>query len=244
MGYLDKAIKVTRRDGLCTTITSGIPFLYNRHIAPQLPRRSATYNGVEVKAARYFDGILPWRRCDRPKYESGIVAALEGNIREDDNVVIVGGGWGVTTVKVAQLASDGTVTVYEGSTEHISHIEDTLSRNNLSGDISIRHSVVGIPTQLWGNKGKAGRTNPSELAECDVLELDCEGSEKQILRNMGIRPRCIIVETHGMYDSSTSEVQQILEELSYDIESVRIAEEEFREHCIENDVYVIVATKM
>jgi hypothetical protein len=39
------------------------------------------------------------------------------------------------------------------------------------------------------------QVTPAELPECDVLELNCEGSEIGILRNMTIRPRAIAVET-------------------------------------------------
>jgi hypothetical protein len=46
--------------------------------------------------------------------------------------------------------------------------------------------------------------SPAELPECDILELDGEGAESLILRNMTIRPRVIAVETHGVYGAPTS----------------------------------------
>ena len=45
---------------------------------------------------------------------------------------------------------------------------------------------------MWWGEGIL----PEELPSCDVLELDCEGSEIDILRRMVITPRVIIVEIH------------------------------------------------
>jgi hypothetical protein len=43
--------------------------------------------------------------------------------------------------------------------------------------------------------------------------MDCEGAETTILADISIRPRCIIVETHGNRD----EVRKLLTERGYDI---------------------------
>jgi hypothetical protein len=45
---------------------------------------------------------------------------------------------------------------------------------------------------------------PSELPPCNVLELDCEGAEVEILREMNIQPRVILVETHDHFSAGNS----------------------------------------
>jgi hypothetical protein len=47
--------------------------------------------------------------------------------------------------------------------------------------------------------------------------MDCEGSEINILRNINIRPRVLIVETHPSFGSPTDDVVRCLTELDYKI---------------------------
>jgi hypothetical protein len=203
MNYLTKAIAVLRRDGLLGLLNKGVPFVYNRHIAPIMPRTNAVYIGVDVEAARYFDSILPWRDKNKPHYESGLVSGLEDYVETGDSIVIVGGGWGVTAVKAAQQAgSSGKVTVYEGSAKEIDHVKNAVERNGVSGRVKIIHSIVGPIVSLRGEAGKATHTPPDELPECDVLELDCEGSKIEILESITIRPRVILIESRQVLKSN------------------------------------------
>jgi hypothetical protein len=41
--------------------------------------------------------------------------------------------------------------------------------------------------------------SPASLSECDVLECDCNGMELDILRNMDIRPRVLIIEVEAPF---------------------------------------------
>jgi hypothetical protein len=94
MSYIDRTISILREDGFFALLKEGVPFVYNRHIAPLLPRTNAVYNGVDVNAARQFDSILPWRDKDRPDYESGLVSGLKNELKEGEHIIIVGGGMG------------------------------------------------------------------------------------------------------------------------------------------------------
>jgi len=244
MNYFIKAISVLGREGPFGLLKRGVPFIYNRHIAPVLPRTNADYNGVRVRAARYFDSVLPWREKNKPQYESGLVSGLDEYVEEGDSVVIVGGGWGVTAVKAAQKAGgSGQVTVYEGSTEEINHVRETTQRNNVSDRVEVIHSVVGPKVSLRGEAGAASYVAPEDLPECDVLELDCEGSEIDILKNLSIRPRVILIESHGMHGAPTSKVEDLLKELSYSVKSKEAADKRIEEFCRENDIYSLVAVR-
>lgn len=151
MTILTKAIRVLREDGPSELLKQGVPYVYNNHIAALLPKTNASYNGVDVKAARYFDTIVPWREKDRPHYESGLISGIEEYVREGDDVVIVGGGWGVTAVKAAQnVGSSGKVTVYEGSNEEVNHVQETIRKHNLSDRVDVIHGIVGPEISLRG----------------------------------------------------------------------------------------------
>jgi len=82
---------------------------------------------------------------------------------------------------------------------------------------------------------------PSALPVCDVLELDCEGSELGILEGMKIRPRGLVVETHGVFGAPTLAVRKVIESCGYSVLSVRLAEERMHDLHVAQDVQVIVA---
>ena len=102
----------------------------------------------------------------------------------------------------------------------------------------MKHAVVGEAISVHGEQDDRSKliVPPAELPECDVLELDCEGSEIGILRNMTIRPRAIAVETHGLYGAPTTMVKELLENLGYAVHECGIAEPRVLEECEENDI--------
>lgn len=244
MNDITKAIRVLRRDGPSELLKRGVPHAYNNYIAPFLPRTNASYNGIDVNAARYFDNIVPWRQKNKPYYESGLISGIEEYVRKGDNVVIVGGGLGVTAVKAARnVGSSGKVTVYEGSDKEVNHVQDTIRKHKVSDRVNVIHGIVGPKISLRGEAGKPSRISPEQLPECDVLELDCEGAEIEILEKMSIRPRVILVESHGKYDASSSKVEELLNRLSYSVKSKKVADKGGEEHCLENDIYTLAAVK-
>lgn len=217
---------------------------YNRYFSDILPTITARYNGVEVNTARDFDALFPLSDRDKPHYESGIVSFIDDLVKEEDEIVIVGGGWGVTAVKAAQkVGSSGNVLLYEGSTEAVQRSKETLQLNGVSNRVDVKHVVVGPLVDISGDIGEVDKISADELPECDVLELDCEGSEINILKNLEIRPRTIFVESHGMNDAPSSKVKDELEGLSYTIESVEIADLGMKDLCEEDDIYAIAAVK-
>ena len=107
------------------------------------------------------------------------------------------------------------------------------------------HAVVGEAIAVYGVPDQLSTlvVSPAELPECDILELDCEGAESLILRNMAIRPRVIAVETHGVYGAPTRVVKELLEKLDYAVEEWGIAEPRVSEECEANDIRILVGKR-
>ena len=204
-----KALDVLRSDGFIPLIRKGVPFAHNNYISSYLPRTVVRYNGVPVKAGRLFDTALPEREGHLPESESGLISAISRHISPGDNVETDGGGWGVTTVAVAiQLGSYGSVTVFEGAQREFKRVKETVTLNSVSAIVEVQHAIIGPKINLKSAAGDPNRILPDQLPHCDVLDLDCEGSEIGILQNLSLRPENIFVETHGICDSPTNEVKK------------------------------------
>lgn len=230
-------------------------FAYRRMIRPWLPGRPLLYAGIPISYDRKWgDRIVPstWRPdiayetgyTDEPDYELALIDALNKSVKSGDRVIVVGGGFGVTAVIAAlRVGPTGFVDCFEGSKQYVRHIEETARRNKVS-NITVRHAVVSKPIAVYGSEKDLGTVvPPDQLPTCDVLELDCEGAEVDILRNMVIRPRIIIVETHGMHGASTPLVDSLLREQGYAVQNLGLAEPRIRDICIENDIQVLLATR-
>jgi hypothetical protein len=217
---------------------------YVKYIRPQLPERANIYNGVRVLNGRLFDQSVSFVEGNRPNYESAIVSSLSKVVKSDDRVVVVGGGWGVTSVVAArQLGREGSVVVYEGSKMHVEAIKKTARLNGVENNINVIHAIVGKKIKLKGSNNGAKIINPDEIGRCDVLELDCEGAERIIIDEMNIRPRNIIVETHGHRKSPTELMRVKLEEMSYNIQSCQIAALDRAEYCEQKDIKILTVEK-
>lgn len=242
---LCNAVKIFRTEGMTTFLLKTINYFYRRTVMLFLPIRSVKYNNISVPTARLFDGVLPWRsRQDRPNYESGLISGIEEHVQPGSDVVIVGGGWGVTAVKAAEkVGEDGSVTVYEGSAKGVDQVRRTVRTNGYMNVVNVRHAIVGTALNLRGDSEGAAVVSPKNISRCDVLELDCEGSEIEILEQLTIRPDMVLVETHGMYNASTDTVKSILLDMSYSIVSNVVADRDQREKCIADDVRVLTALR-
>lgn len=144
-------------------------------------------------------------------------------------------------VAANQVGSDGQVITYEGAVEAADDILDTLQLNDVRKIVTLERAVVGEEISLWGDREDGEIVPPDELPDCDVLVLDCEGAEVVILEEMEIRPRAMIVETHGLYDAPKSKVADRIKSLGYDVQDYGVAEERVADFCIENVIYVLAA---
>lgn len=211
---------------------------YNMYVRERLPEKIGMQNGVAVRG--------PVRLLDRqdvfPEYEAALIAGLRERVNSSDDIVIVGGGRGVSTVAAAHLSgNDGSVLTYEAILENVNKVINTVNLNEVNERVEVVHSIVGKYSDSsedhYGTPEDATLIQPTDLPDCDVLELDCEGAELNILRQMNINPTDIIVETHEFAGISTQEVSKTLEEMDYKILNKRVESES-------KGVYVLTATKL
>ena len=76
-----------------------------------------------------------------------------------------------------------------------------------------------------------------------MLELDCEGAERGIFDAMTIRPRAIVVETHGMAGSPSEGIRRQLEALGYAVTDLGVAEPRLQAYCEQRDIRVLLGTR-
>lgn len=216
LGYITRSLEIRREHGVRELLSRIAPFIKYQILKPVhhtymklfhiiLPvRRNAILNDVQVppsimRPRLYFDEHLPFYAIpDNKLKENGIVTAHKEYTESDDDVVIIAGGMGVSTVRAAREASDGELEVFEGGSEQAKAVKDVVDLHELEDRVTVHHAIVGEKIDVYG----AGQTDSAKqitydsIPDCDVLELDCEGSELEILRNLSISPRVIIVELH------------------------------------------------
>lgn len=204
-----------------------IQSLYNSLVREYLPRKQKVLNGVVTKKAKLFD-----IQTVNNGYEGPLVRSIREFVRSSDTCLIIGGGWGVSSVVAARITED--VIVYEGSLDQVQYVEETLKLNDVEETVDVRLGLVSGGGQYYGER-PADTVSPGCLPAADVLIMDCEGAEIDILEEMKMKPRTIIVESHGHLGAPTDKVVDLLEEQGYNI--LRIAPESE-----ETDVMVITAS--
>ncbi len=218
--------------------------IYQKYFREKLPRRKAVFNSKTVLPYTVIGYFLHRDSPHRPHYESGIANSLRTWVDEGDSVVIVGGGLGVTAAIAAEMVGpNGEVHVFEGSEEYVDHVSETARLNGVADRVSVTHAIVGTRIDLRGAAGSPKTVAPEELPPCDVLELDCEGSEIEILSDMSITPRIAIVESHGHLNAPSSRIRTLLEANGYRILAESIADRESMNKCIEKDTWVLTGVR-
>lgn len=258
MSKVRKALSIYRQSGLAGVADAAAPALlrpiremyYGRdELRGAIRDHEVTYNGVTVAPYRTLDRFVPLSPPPnkgghaRPaEYESGLCTALRDTVRRGDHVVVLGGGLGVTAAVAALSAGpDGYVTCYEGSKWMSQHVRDTMRRNGLADRVHVINGIIVDGRGVIGTRGDDVRTIPvSDLPSCDVLEMDIEGVETDVLADLSVRPRRVVVETHG----NKERIRALLEEREYRIEDEEIAEVgPYRAACERNGVYVLSARR-
>jgi hypothetical protein len=203
-----------------------------RRFRTRLPLRETECNGVKTK--RYRIATAPEKM---PDVEAEAVNALHECVDAGDRVVVLGAGYGVTTVHAARAAgADGRVFAYEAS-RLWEVAQEAVEQNDAPAKTTVEKLLVGEAIDVYGGETNARRCLAEELPVCDVMEIDIEGAELGVLASLNPAPPTIIVETHGHKGSSTEEVLAMLVGRGYDDIDVR-------EDGHENEaVATIVATK-
>ncbi|WP_131837330.1 hypothetical protein [Ancylobacter aquaticus] len=221
---------------------------YARTVRPFFPLRPAIYGGVPVAVYRHAGDSAVARHLgpfaevqDNPRYEETLLTALRAHVRPGDTVTIVGGGAGVTAVVAARLVGpDGAVSCFEGGERQVEIIRQTLLLNGVADRVNLRHAIIGPAIGIYGAPGEAEPIAAAQMPSCDVLELDCEGSEVDILQNLAFVPRTILVETHGMYGAPSALCAQLLAARGYRVTVLGLAEPEVADFCEGNDIRILV----
>jgi len=136
------------------------------------------------------------------KDEMGILLSHDDVYEKEDIILAIGVGSGISLIH--NCKKDRVTEAFigiDGSRESIELAKANARLNHVdSSKFILIEGVVGNPDHVYGeSKQQTTRvTNINEL-KFDILELDCEGSEIEILRDLTARPRHIIVEMHPMF---------------------------------------------
>ncbi|PCR89426.1 SAM-dependent methyltransferase [Natrinema ejinorense] len=187
---------------------------YNKVLRPRLPRTIGTLAGVEARAPRLLDV-----NKDRPGYKRGMVDAIRAHVEPGMIVDEIGTGRGVLTVHCLREGASH-VRGYEAAEEMLEIAQETLTRNvgpSWSVDVGLHHAIVGEPGNVYGEAAET--VVPAHDLSCaDVLIMDVEGAEQPILRELGVAPETVIVETHPERGAPPSETRELLEDIGYEID--------------------------
>lgn len=178
--------------------------------------RTRVLNGVAVPSTDLEEDADIY-----PDHEGAVVRALRHNVRRGDRVVVVGGGWGTTTVVAARMTHfEGEVTTFEPTSEMLATIQRTIEVNRVDDLVTLEHAAIGSVSdsteRIFGDVDGEVRP-PSAIPECDVLDVDCEGAELDVLRGLEVRPRLLAVEAHPHLGCSHDDVEFELDRLGYEI---------------------------
>jgi hypothetical protein len=136
----------------------------------------------------------------------------------------------------------GTVHCFEGSKHYVRRTQQTAALNKLT-NVSIHHAVIAKSICVYGSGSDLGAVlPPSQLPPCDVLQLDCEGAEVEILWELTIQPRVILVETHGVLGAPTDLVASLLEKRGYVVSLRGLAEPRYADRHTKDDIQVLLGT--
>lgn len=238
---MSQVLRVYRNLGVKHMLLLSISYVYDEYIRSRTPKinKPAMVQGVEMsnKKATLLE-IFPF--FSHQEYTEYLFTELiRRYTKEGDNIVIVGGGEGITaTLQARSCGPKGSAKVFEAQKERVELIRDNFDLNNVAGWSSVVHCLVksddSSGRQLQEYDGEI--LSPKSLPECDVLELDCEGAEVEILSEMESRPRDVFVETHGVWDGPKDEVCSLLKSNGYEIRNCW-------PHIPEKGIYIVHASK-
>ena len=206
--------EVVRDEGFKTALKKFIPFLYQQ-IWPVLPRGSnIEYNSVKMlQQHRVTDAFLPeyvtqFVPGDIPDYESQYISALNTIIKPGDNVVLIGGGEGVSSIVAARLAGpNGSVHTYEAAAEAAEKAQRLVDFHELNDSVDVTHSIVEVEGALRGNSMGADVISIGEIPEGDVLGIDADGAEFDILENIPKWATTMAVEHHPVMKKGSISIE-------------------------------------
>lgn len=170
--------------------------IYQNTIRDYLPRRLIVVDdaGIILKGPRLLDisvgAVAPYEQAERD--------ALQDLVEPGDHVIVIGAGWGSTTVLASRLAGpDGRVDVWEAVPEMADLTRWAVEHNVTSAPVTVHESAVSSVTDSSRERYGAAVNvvAPTELPTGDVWMMDCEGAEDEILTAADL-PERVAVEVH------------------------------------------------
>lgn len=145
--------------------------------------------------------LTQYVQTDDADYEAQYIACIREYVQPGDDVVLVGGGNGISTVATARAAApDGEIVVYEAARESVERTRRTAELNDVDDRVTVEHAVVANDYATRGDSTRARCVSPTDLESCDVLAIDADGAELDILDALAIAPDRVIVEHHAVVD--------------------------------------------
>ncbi len=217
MSFIKKGSKLYKKRGIVGIIRTLISrFLSRMFILPL--RKIAVYNGIAVRGVDLLE-----KKDVFPEHEAELISAIRNYVKPDEKAILIGGGSGASSVVTAhQVGQKGEVITYEAVKRLYEKILETLKLNQVEKIVKAYHAIIEKPVYLLGKDENATLLPASNLQDCDVLIMDCEGAELPILKNVKIRPYKIIVETHRHFGSSDKDVSDVLSKLGYELVSSQV----------------------
>jgi len=175
--------------------------VYEHLIRPHTPNRLVTIRGYEMLGDTKVLDIGHMSQ----DYELHQSEMLKRYADPDEELLVVGGGIGLTAMVGADLGA--SVTVIEASLEVVQKCWANFSRNGYD-DIELIHGTVGQPQQAY--PGELGQPVDMAAYQPSVVEMDIEGAELEAIPMLPQSVETLIVETHPMYQTPPSQVGQLL----------------------------------
>ena len=239
MSLIQRIRKKKGEEGIAGVLSEAPRFCYRHFIRDKLIKqlyrdrirpnfnidKPAVHNSVEIppevgEPRGSIDRWLPISlvTTDDPNAEGGEVACHQSLTKKGDTVIIIAAGSGVTTVNAARRCGpDGSVQAYEASESQINMANKVLEANDIT-NADIVSGIVGEDIDISGElRDDVEEIPASELPNCDVLELDCEGAEVSILKGLTQRPRVLIVEVHPRKNAQSLQLPEIVRNMGYEI---------------------------
>jgi len=226
--------ELLKRSGLRYFLKCAISYIYDRTIRNLQPTVAyRVKHGVVVNEnIKPLDPFLLRDFSYVGEFEGGLVKSHYKWNEFGNDMVSVGGGFGITVGVASNLiGSEGSITVYEADSNRIKNLTKILELNDIS-NVEVEHAAVGDLSIEVDSIPKI--VSPENLSACDILELDCEGSEYQIISEMNITPNIVIVELHpNLLDVDVEQFTSLLKESGYEIvdifghEGIPLSEKEF-----------------
>lgn len=157
------------------------------------------------------------------KDELGIIKIHDEIYQKEDIILAVGIGSGISLVhncNKPRLAK--SFIGIEASMNNIKHTIMNAQLNDINvSKYELINAFAGNPTNVI-NEATLRQVDYIDINKMsfDVLELDCEGSEIEILNTLSAKPRHIIVEMHPMFrEVNIAEFLKMMSLKGYDLSS-------------------------